>query len=1069
MKQLLSLFIIAMTLGVNAQSELFPGYQKTLKGERLDYHAPQEDATEALVVRSEDSDHFIEWESALIPSDYSGEFINFQMMMAIDVNPEDPHSFTLYMNDKKLFDIESPVDTLKKHIQIAGTANSEFDFRATRVDKYGDLIGYLDIRIPTELVRKGEAARFKIAGEHAESRTWFILYAYTMSPSFTIQAENAIRKADTGNERVVKLEVVYYQDGVEADIQIGQHKEKVYLNYGYNCLYVSFPAEEQERELDYSLHIAGQLFDSGKVTLEPIQQMTIYLVHHSHVDIGYTHVQTEVEQKQWEYIEQCIALAENSLDYPKEAQFKWNIEVMWALDSYWKQAKGLKKEKLKQAIKKGWIELDALYGNMLTGLSSPEELMYLMKSAKDIAAECEVELQSAMISDVPGWTWGLVPALSQHGVKYLSLGTNTFHRIGSTIEEWGDRPFYWESASGEEKVLTWIHGKGYSSFHTGLGAVHLVNKLDEQILLSYMNELRDKEYPYNKVVLRYNIGSDNGPPDALLSEKVQNWNENYESPKLVISTISESFKIFEEEYGQNLPVVRGDFTGYWEDGAASSARETRLNRESAHHLTQAQTLMAMKGMKYPEAAFHDAWQNIMLYNEHTWGSWNSISEPHADFTKQQWAIKQAFAVDGNKQSKALVEEALLYNTEVGSQYYELVNTHSWSVRDLLTIPAVQAMDYNAVEDEQGNSIPCQKLKNGDLIFVSNYIPALSSVKYKLSKTRKLSKESMQVEGSTIENDYFKVTLDPQTGHVNQLIWKAKNIDLVSNGEFKALNEYIYVEGRHPDKRFKAGEAFLEIDEIGPVMLSLKASYSDIKGAHQLTSTYSLYADIERVDVENDLDKEEIYKQEGVHFAFPFHVPGGKSRYDLAYAVCEINKDQIKGSNKNFYTIENWVDISNEEYGVTWISKDAPLVEFSHLYNDPVATGYIKEVPETQTVISYVMNNYWETNYLAAQEGSVKFRYSLFPHQAYDPGFSEKRALELQEPILIQAVSENHEVISFNLKIDNENIIIQSIKLQEDGQYRVRVFNSGLNTEKFTLGGREFVVNSMQVFELIVNS
>ena len=39
--------------------------------------------------------------------------------------------------------------------------------------------------------------------------------------------------------------------------------------------------------------------------------------------------------------------------------------------------------------------------------------------------------------------------------------------------------------------------------------------------------------------------------------------------------------------------VKGDWTGYWEDGSGSSAFETGQNRNSSSRLTQAETVWAM--------------------------------------------------------------------------------------------------------------------------------------------------------------------------------------------------------------------------------------------------------------------------------------------------------------------------------------------------------------------------------------------------------------------------------------------------------------------------------------------
>lgn len=49
---------------------------------------------------------------------------------------------------------------------------------------------------------------------------------------------------------------------------------------------------------------------------------------------------------------------------------------------------------------------------------------------KELGRRCGVTVDSMMISDVPGLTWGLIPALTQAGVKYISDGPNYADRIG---------------------------------------------------------------------------------------------------------------------------------------------------------------------------------------------------------------------------------------------------------------------------------------------------------------------------------------------------------------------------------------------------------------------------------------------------------------------------------------------------------------------------------------------------------------------------------------------------------------------------------------------------------------
>ena len=48
----------------------------------------------------------------------------------------------------------------------------------------------------------------------------------------------------------------------------------------------------------------------------------------------------------------------------------------------------------------------------------------------------------------------------------------------------------------------------------------------------------------------------------------------------------------------------------------------------------------------------------MLYSEHTWGAWCSISDPENKLTVGEWAIKQGYARDADKRSRELLAQAL---------------------------------------------------------------------------------------------------------------------------------------------------------------------------------------------------------------------------------------------------------------------------------------------------------------------------------------------------------------------------------------------------------------------------
>lgn len=86
---------------------------------------------------------------------------------------------------------------------------------------------------------------------------------------------------------------------------------------------------------------------------------------------------------------------------------------------------------------------------------------------------------------------------------------------------------------------------------------------------------------------------DNSLQDADLPEAVRSWNEEYAYPKLVISGGHQIMETFEKMYGDQLPVVKGDYTEYCTDNMGVAARENVMNRNTKERLLQAETLWTL--------------------------------------------------------------------------------------------------------------------------------------------------------------------------------------------------------------------------------------------------------------------------------------------------------------------------------------------------------------------------------------------------------------------------------------------------------------------------------------------
>ncbi|HID76425.1 MAG TPA: hypothetical protein EYP56_10560 [Planctomycetaceae bacterium] len=864
----------------------------------------------------------------------------------------------------------------------------------------------------------------------------------------------ALLRTTAGPVRPLRLTIEYpYREPADAIVRLGEAKPiPIRLRLGTHAVAVE-PIPEVDRETSYLATVTiGPHTIRSEMKVCPVRHWELWFLPHSHNDIGYTHVQTEVERTQWSHLEKAIEIARRTVDYPPGARFRWNVEVMWAVDSYLKQASPQKRQEFLDAVRRGWIGLDALYGNQLTGLCRPEELFRLTDCARRVAKRYNFAIDSAMITDVPGYTWGIVPALAQSGVKYFSVGPNHIHRIGYTLAEWGDKPFWWVSPSGQERVLCWVAGRSYSWFHRGrLGSI---KRVKPETFFNYLDELQASGYAYDMVQIRYSIHGDNGPPDPDLPDFVRRWNGRYVWPKLRIATTHELMTEFERRYGDRLPEACGDFTPYWEDGAGSSARETALARNAAERLVQAETLWALLDRaRFPDADFYTAWRNVILYNEHTWGAYCSISKPDSQLTRDQWKIKQAFALDADRQSRELLARAAAKrrSSEKPVAAVDVYNTCSWPRDDLVVLPRGMAVAGDVVQTADGQPVPSQRLADGRLAFLARGVPPLGAKRFLLKPGAARRKGRAKADGCRLMTSDLEIGIDPTTGAVRRLVWKPSGADLAGGPKRRGLNTYHYVPGRDPKTAQTLTERVtVRLEDAGPLVASLVIE-SPAPGCRELVRRLRVVDGLPLLLVTNIVDKKPIRTPESVHFGFDVNVPGGVTRLDTPWAIIRPGKDQLPGACKNYFSVGRWVDVSNDRGGLTCAVVDAPLVEVGAIRVDvarPIGdpSAWAKHLEPTQTFYSYVMNNYWETNYKADQEGKTVFRYVLWPHGPFDPDACKRFGIQCSQPLIALPVDADDPLRGSLLRVEPQSVIVTMLKPSRDRRaWIVRLYNAGDET------------------------
>lgn len=787
----------------------------------------------------------------------------------------------------------------------------------------------------------------------------------------------------------------------------------------------------------------------GSVSLEAVRKMTIYILPHSHNDIGYTEIQTNVERKQMNNLLTGIRYWKETKDYPAGARFVWNLEGVYAADLFLHRMSGQQQQDFIEAVRQGGVSINGMYVNTLTGLCRPEELLQLFHRAGEVAALAGGKVDAAMISDVPGYTWGTVTAMAQAGIKYFSVAPNFFDRIGDILVQWQDKPFYWVSPSGTEKVLVWIPYMGYALSHT------MPEGLTRKFVADYIAELGKKGFNYDISYIRWSGHGDNAVPDKSICEFVKYWNTTYTWPKFIISSTSDAFRAFEDKYGAQLPREQGDWTGYWEDGAGSSAFETAENRATSARLTQAEALWAMRGGSgFPVSTDREAWKNVILYSEHTWGADVSITRPLSQKTMEQWIIKKSYATQADSLSLEMVRGALSGVADAGLGAIDVYNTHSWAQTGLVTLSSAVG---DKVTDDHGTVVPSQRLSSGELAFVASDVPPFGARRYTVSAGAAAGGDAVRADGNVLDNGVVRVAVDERTGAVVSLTRHGVDNEFADTASGGGLNDYLFLKGNNLKDIERNGPVKITVSERGPVLAELRIE-SQAPGVANLVRTVRLVKGFDFVEVSNILDKlpaeldphpgdyqwANLHGKESLNIGFPFHVPDGQVRLDIPMAVMRPEQDQIPGSCKNWLEVGNWADVSNGSVGVTLVTLDAPLVEVggitaTMLGGQTNPAVWRKHIEPTQKIYSWALNNHWETNYRAYQDGIIRFRYALEPHGGYDPVASTRLATGLAEPLIASAagapVASGAPAASGAslLRLSSDRLVVLSLRPSRDGK------------------------------------
>ncbi len=1027
-----------LILGLHTQAQdTLAGYAKTVRGETIGYNSYTPMATQALLARTNTGDMVMEWETDAVPANYKGDTVYFSWVGSnasgtlageapFDLSIENQYALTITLN--KDYNKPGWLFTNRDGVSVR--------FQKLMLDQSNDMSGKVTLAVPKNLLTPGQPLHLKITGQKKNTQDWFMVFQYRISDHFKVEVLPLLEKSTNGDTlRVLRIYGAYKKPTGTLKLKSQSEAHDFTLHEDYNELEWAVPYHHSDKEIKIQLTLDGET-TTDTLPLEELLPLELHLVHHSHTDIGYSNLQPEVASIQIRNIRQAMALIQKTKDYPVEARFRWNIESLWAVENFLDSAKPEEVSAFQQALATGRMVPQAFYANELTGLLDGEELTWLTAYARTLEKQFDIHIRSAMITDVPGYTWSTIQALQEAGVRYFSIGPNQGDRIGGVIRTWGDKPFYWETPGGG-KVLVDVAGSSYSWFHGTPGARDPIRL--RQRLLAYVRHLNEEKYPYFHALVRYNIVSDNAPLDTGISDFIRAWNEKYLYPKLYLSTPEIALHAIEQDYGAKIPVLKGDMSPYWEDGAASTAMELGWNRQVRARLEQTEALAAM--LKTPTKDWYSPWRGVIMFDEHTWGAWSSITDPDNPFTTYQWQFKRRFLEVADSLGNALRASVLAPYTD-GS--LRALNTHSWDMSGELKLPDIAKNEL--VTDSAGKPFPQQALSNGSRIIYLKNVPAYKSVLLKIAPGQ-IETSAATITGYTIENGHLQMRIDSTNGAIASIQVKGKEI--IDQGPLR-LNQYEYVPGRDPGTALGARLKDMQVTENGPLLTVIRLR-CEAPGARDLRMEYRLNNLDGCLTIVDSIDKELVRTKEAVHFAFPFSIPGATLTADNGAFPYRPFEDTLAGGNRDFGYVGKWMDLSGPEGGILLCPEETPIMEWGSMRSEVIAPGssvsaWKTTFAPTQTWYSYAMNNYWHTNYKADQEGWAVFTYRLLPHGPINLVSDYETAEAFEAPLVLLQTTKPIQPL---LHLGNPNAVVSTLQPLEQG-YWIQVYNPTDKSIKTTI-------------------
>jgi len=684
-------------------------------------------------------------------------------------------------------------------------------------------------------------------------------------------------------------------------------------------------------------------------------------------------------------------------------------------------------EEIRQRVREGrwelaggwWIQPDC---NIPSGESFARQALY---GQRYFMEKFGVAARAGYNPDSFGHAGMLPQILKKSGLDYY-----IFMRPGPHEKGLPGRLFWWESDDGT-RVLAFRIPYEYCTGPEDL-RTHIAK---------CAGELKE---PFDELMCFYGVGNHGGGPTRANLAAIARCGAEPGFPALELSTPNRFFAAI----GQRtlpIPVVHDDLQYHAVGCYAAHSGIKRGNRQGENLLLTAEKLSAVAarvtGRPYPLADLTRAWKDLLFNQFHDIMGGTSL-EPAYDDARDMHGEAMAIGARALNHALQSMSWRIKIDQAEGMRPIVVFNPHAWPVRAAIELEGSKLDETYVLVDEQDRQIAWQAVRS--LATVSNwrrrlcFVAELPSMGYRTFRLLTRNPPARQpfpaarADGTVLENGRLRLEIDPATGTIKSLYDQAAQFAVIAGGGARAA----VIEDRsdtwsHGVTAFakEIGEfavRSVRLVEQGPVkaVLRVESEY----GRSALVQEFTVYRELDQVDVAVTVDWREQHKLLKLRFPTPLHFP--KATYETAYGHIErpANGDEVPA--------QNWVDLtgvvrqSNSMYGLSLLNdgKYAFSVRDREIsltvLRSPIYAHHDPYVPQEGEHYSYM------------DQGIQRFTYALVPHAGgWEAAGTVRRAAELNaRPVAIAETYHDGalpQADSF-VAVDRANIIVSAVKQAEDG-------------------------------------